>query len=58
MEIPEGTPGIPIYTGEVMMKSAFQASNNAGMILAIIIGMIATKDFSHNTVRQKNHSWT
>lgn len=53
MEIPEGTPGIPIYTGEVMMKSAFQASNNAGMILAIIIGMIATKDFSHNTVRQK-----
>ncbi len=60
LEIPPGAldgsdsiPGIPVLTGEYFMKSVFQSSNNAGIVLAIVIGMIATKDFSFNTIRQK-----
>ena len=49
----EGIPGMPVLSGQYFMKSVFQSSNNAGIILAIVIGMIATKDFSFNTIRQK-----
>lgn len=42
-----------VPTGKTLLKGSFQVGQNAGLVTLIIIAILATKDFTNNTVRQK-----